>query len=144
MDTPQNAYTVEMIEIPAGAKRDRSPQHIICDIRVLQVRCRMWKSFSGPGALSALCFSFCIRRCVAALQVTTNITGSEINFKERLQIRWSGGSSSSLNVGVQQQSDSGNGNFVLLSGRFRGGSSIVNENTILTCCSSQAVILEAR
>lgn len=74
--------------------------------------------------LAALLLSFCARRCAGALQVTTNITGSEINFKERLLIEWSGDSLSSHDVGVQEQSASENGSFVLLSGRFTEGKTI--------------------
>lgn len=56
---------------------------------------------------------------MGAPQVTTNITGSEIDFKERLLIEWSGDSQSSHDVGVQQQSASENGSFVMLSGMYR-------------------------
>lgn len=73
------------------------------------------------GYLAVLSLSFCVRQCVGALQVTTNITGSEIDFKERLLIEWSGDSQTSHDVGVQQQSTSENGSFVLLSGRFEEG-----------------------
>lgn len=74
---------------------------------------------SGLDILTLLSFSFCAHRCVGALQVTTNITGSEIDFKERLLIEWSGDGQSSHDIGVQQQSASENGSFVLLSGQFR-------------------------
>lgn len=76
----------------------------------------MWQHSSGLGPLAVLSLSFCVRQCAGALQVTTNITGSEIDFKERLLIEWSGDSQSSHDVGVQQQSASENGSFVLLSG----------------------------
>ncbi|KKY37556.1 hypothetical protein UCDDA912_g02445 [Diaporthe ampelina] len=46
--------------------------------------------------------------CAGGFQVTTNITGSETDFKERLLIERSGDSKSSHDVGVQQQSSSGN------------------------------------
>lgn len=84
----------------------------------------MWQHSSTLGPLAVLSLSFCTRRCAGALQVTTNITGSEIDFKERLLIEWSGDSQSSHDVGVQQQSASENGSFVLLSGRLREGKSI--------------------
>lgn len=76
------------------------------------------------SSLAALFLLFCARRCAGALQVTTNITGSEIDFKERLLIEWSGDSESSHDVGVQEQSASENGSFVLLSGRFMEGATI--------------------
>ncbi|KAI7774457.1 hypothetical protein LA080_008323 [Diaporthe eres] len=69
---------------------------------------------SAPRAL-VLWLSFCVRRCAGALHVTTNITGSEIDFKERLVIEWSGDSQSTHGVRAQQQSSSENGSFVLLS-----------------------------
>lgn len=84
----------------------------------------MWRRSSGLGPLAVLSLTFCARRCMGALQVTTNITGSEIDFKERLLIEWSGDSQSSHDIGVQQQSASENGSFVLLSGRFREERSI--------------------
>jgi len=85
-----------------------------------RLQCRMWmQRFSGIGALTILSPYLEIRLCAGALQVTTNITGSDINFKERLLIEWTGDSQSSHDVGVQQQSASENGSFVLLSGRFR-------------------------
>lgn len=77
----------------------------------------MWLRSSDLSSLAVLSLSFLTRRCAGALQVTTNITGSEIDFKERLLIQWSGDSQSSHDVGVQQQSASENGSFVLLSGR---------------------------
>lgn len=88
------------------------------------MRRRMWQRSSGIGPLAVLSLAFCIRRCAGALQVTTNITGSEIDFKERLLIEWSGDSQSSHDVGVQQQSASENGSFVMLSGTFRDGGNI--------------------
>lgn len=90
------------------------------------MRCNVWQSSSGLGPLAVLSLSFCARRCAAALQVTTNITGSEIDFKERLLIEWSGDSQSSHDVGVQQQSASENGSFVLLSGRSRERKGVCN------------------
>lgn len=81
------------------------------------MRCRMWLRSSGLSSLAVLSLSLFIRRCAGALQVTTNITGSEIDFKERILIEWSGDSQSSHDVGVQKQSESGNGSFVLISGR---------------------------
>lgn len=88
------------------------------------MRYKMWQRSSGLGSLAVLSLSFCIRRCAGALQVTTNITGSEIDFKERLLIEWSGDSQSSHDVGVQEQSASENGSFVMLSGEFREGRDI--------------------
>lgn len=106
--------------------------------------------FSGVGALTILSLSFNIRLCGRALQVTTNITGSEINFKERLLIEWSGDSQSSHDVGVQQQSASENGSFVLLSGMLREMGQYLAlignlwETRALTCCSPQVVTQIAR
>lgn len=94
------------------------------------MRCRTRK-LSGLGYLAVLSLSFCVRPCVGALQVTTNITGSEIDFKERLLIEWSGDSQTSHDVGVQEQSASENGSFVLLSGRFEEGRNL--RCSLLTC-----------
>lgn len=94
------------------------------------MRCKTRRLPLVLGCVAVLSLSLCVHRCVGALQVTTNITGSEIDFKERLLIEWSGDSQTSHDVGVQEQSANENGSFVLLSGRFEGRSLCCS---LLTC-----------